>query len=217
MKTDSELQKDVMAELNWEPSVNAAEIGVEVKDGVVTLAGHVDSYLEKWGAERVAQRVSGVKAMAVEIDVKLPWSSKKSDAEIAHAVENVLQWMVYKPITPIKIMVENGWITLSGEVAWEYQRQAASNAVRHLMGVTGVSDQITLQARATSNTIKSEITAALNRSAKEDAKSIEVEVHGGDVTLSGKVNSWYERELAANSAWASPGVKSVSDKITIAY
>src|SRR5450755_4002741 len=145
MKTDAQLQQDVIAELNWEPSVNAAQIGVEVKDGIVTLAGHVSSYAEKYAAERAAQRVCGVKALAVEMNVNLPGSSKRIDADIARSAENVLEWMTYLPKDCVKVKVEGVWITLSGEVAWEYQRQAAVSAVRYLMGVTGVSDQIAIK------------------------------------------------------------------------
>lgn len=144
MKTDSQLRQDVNAELNWEPSVNAAHIGVEVKDGIVTLAGHVDSYAEKWSAERAAQRVSGVRALTIEMDVTLPGMSKRSDADIAHTAENVLEWTSVLPKDVVKIMVEGGRITLSGEVAWDYQRQAALNAVKHLMGVVGVTDEIVI-------------------------------------------------------------------------
>jgi osmotically-inducible protein OsmY len=217
MKTDLELKQDVIAELRWEPSVNAAQIGVEVKEGIVTLAGHVDSYTEKLHAERAAQRVAGVKGLAVEMDVKLPGSNKRTDADIARTAHNVLQWTTYLPPDAVRVKAENSWVTLSGEVEWDYQRQAAADAVRYLVGVTGVSDQITIKPSASSNAVKSEIEAALKRRAKTDAQLISVEVDGADVTLSGTVHSWSERELAADSAWASPGVRKVVDNITIAY
>ncbi len=217
MKTDTQLQQDVIAELKWEPSVNAAQIGVEVKDGIVTLAGHVNSYAEKWNAERAAQRVWGVKALAIEMDVTLPGSSKRNDADIARSAENVLEWTANLPKDCVKIMVENGWITLSGEVDWEYQRQAAVRAVRYLIGVTGVSDQITIKAKVASSAVKSDIEAALKRRAIDDAQNIAVEVRGTDVTLTGKVHSWSERELAEHAAWSTPGVRKVVDLITVAY
>ena len=216
MKTDLQLQQDVQAELKWEPSVNAAQIGVEVKDGVVTLAGHVSSYAEKYGAEHAAQRVSGVRALAIEMDVKLLGSSKRSDADIARTVENGLQWATFLPKDHVKVMVENGFVTLSGEVDWEYQRQAATGAVRYLMGVTGVSDQIVIKKpKVSSSAVKSDIEAALKRRATADAQKISVEVHGADVTLTGKVHSWSERDLARNSAWGTSGVQSVTDNMTV--
>jgi len=217
MKTDIQLKQDVNAELSWEPSVNAAEIGVEVKNGIVTLAGHVSSYAEKFGAERAAQRVAGVKALAVEIDVKLPGMSKRTDADIARSAENVLLWTSYLPKDAIKIKVESAWVTLTGEVTWDYQRKSALNAVRTLMGVAGVSDQIAIKAKTSASVIKSDIEAALQRRAKSDAQHISVDVLGGDVTLTGTVHSWSERELAANSAWMAPGVRSVVDNITVSY
>jgi len=215
MKTDTQLQQDVIAELKWEPSVNAAHIGVEVNDGVVTLAGHVSSFAEKWDAERAAQRVSGVRALAIEMDVKLIGSSERTDADIARSADNVLQCATYLPNNRVKIMVESGWITLSGDVDWEYQRQAASNGVRYLMGVTGMSNQIVIKPQVSLKAVKSDIEAALQRHAKADAKNISVEVQGADVTLSGNVHSWFERDVARNSAWSTPGVRNVVDNILI--
>ena len=217
MKTDTQVQQDVIAELKWEPSVNAAQIGVEVKDGIVTLAGHVSSYAEKLGAERAAQRVSGVKALAIEMDVKLSGSSKRTDADIAGSVENVLQWMTSLPKDGVKVMVEKGWVTLSGEVDWDYQRQDAARGVRHLMGVIGVSDQIAIKPKVSLSAVKSDIEAALKRRAKADAQRISVEIRGADVTLTGTVHSWSEREAARHAAWGTPGVRNVVDNITIAY
>ena len=217
MKTDTQLQHDVIAELKWEPSVNAAQIGVEVKNGIVTLAGHVSTYAEKWDAELAAQRVSGVKALAIEMDVKLAGSSKRTDADIAGSATNVLQWTSSVPKEGVKVMVESGWVTLSGEVDWAYQRQAAASAVRYLTGVTGVSDQIVIKPKVSLSAVKSDIEAALKRRAKADAQKISVEVKGGDVTLTGKVHSWAERDLATNSAWGTPGVRNVVDNMTVGY
>ena len=217
MKTDKQLQTDVIAELSWEPSVHAAEIGVEVKDGVVTLAGHVGSYAEKWNAERAAQRVSGVKALAVEMDVNLSALGKRSDADIARSAENVLSWAASVPDGAIKVMVEGGWITLSGAVDWQYQKQAASDAVRFLIGVQGVSDQIAIKPTVIMKAVKADIEAALNRRATRESKKISVKVDGADVTLTGTVHSYAERELATNSAWGTPGVRNVVDEMTLAY
>ena len=217
MKTDSQLQQDVSAELKWEPSIHAARIGVEVKDGVVTLAGQVDSYSEKWNAERAAQRVAGVKAITTELKVHLTGLSKRTDADVAEAVENVLEWTSSLPAGSIKVMVEGGWVTLSGDVDWQYQRQAATDSVRYLMGVTGVSDQISIKPSVTATAVKSDIEAALKRMSIADAKKITVAVHGSDVTLSGTVHSWDERDTATNSAWGTPGVRNVVDEMTLAY
>jgi len=215
MKTDQQVQQDVIAELRWEPSVNAANIGVEVKDGIVTLTGHVNSFAEKWDAERAAQRVVGVKALAIEMDVNLPGSSHRHDADIARAVENALEWSIYVPQDAIKVMVDHGHVTLKGEVQWEYQREAADKAVRYLMGVTGISDQITLKHGISSSVVKSDIEAALKRRAHDEAQNISVSVKGADVTLSGKVPSWADRILVRYSAWGTKGVLNVIDNLTV--
>ena len=217
MKTDAQLKQDIIAELSWEPSVNAAQIGVEVKDGIVTLAGHVDSYAEKWHAEKATQRVAGVKALAIEMDVKLPGSFQRNDADIARAAQNVLEWTTFLPSDAIQVKVEDGWITLSGQVEWDYKKQAAANAVRYLMGVKGVSSDITVKAAVSKDVVKADIEAALKRRAATDAQNVKVEVTGRDVTLSGKVHSWSERQLAANSAWATPGVRNVANNIAVSY
>lgn len=215
MKTDKQLQQDVTNELAWEPSVTATQIGVEVKDGIVTLAGHVGSYLEKWEAQRAAQRVSGVKALAVEMDVSLPGSSARNDVDIARAASNVLQWSTYFPEDQVKVLVENGWITLSGELDWEYQREAAETAVRGLLGVIGISNQIVLKSIATLRPDKSAIEAALKRRIHSDARHIKVDINGAAVTLSGTVHSWAERDAARNAAWSTAGVLNVSDSLNI--
>jgi osmotically-inducible protein OsmY len=216
MKTDTQLQTDVIDELNFEPSINAAQIGVVAKDGIVTLSGHVHSYSEKWNAERAALRVSGVKALAIEIEVNLLGLSKRTDTDIARAAENVLSWTTFLPNKSVQLIVEDGWITLSGEVEWEYQRAASVDAVRHLTGVTGVSDNITIKAQVNSTVVKSDIEASLKRRASREADEINVSVHGAVVVLTGKVHSWSERDLATHSAWCSPGVRNVEDKMTFA-
>ena len=217
MKTDTQLQSDVMAELKWDPSLNAAEIGVQVKNGVVTLSGHVDKYAEKWAAEKAAQKVTGVKALAVELNVTLPGSSNRSDADIARTAESVLEWTTNWPKDHIKVMVEKGWVTITGMVDYEYQRQLASSAVRHLMGVTGVSNQVTIKSKLTSSTVKSDIEAALKRRALTDAQEIMVTVNGSKVTLTGVVHSWSERDMVSDSVWNTPGVTDVNDNISVAY
>jgi len=217
MKTDKQLQTDVIAELSWGPSVHAAEIGVEVKEGVVTLAGHVRSYAEKWSAERAAQRVSGVKALAVEMDVKPSALGQRNDADIASSAKDMLSWATSVPDNAVKVLVEDGWITLSGAVDWQYHRQAASEAVRFLVGVKGVSDQIAIKPTVTMSAVKADIEAALNRRAARDVRKISVQVNGADLTLTGTVHSCAEREVATNSAWGTPGVRNVVDDMTRAY
>ena len=217
MKTDRQLQNDVMAELKWDPSINAAKIGVEVQDGIVTLSGHVDKYSEKWAAERAAQKVTGVKALAIELDVTLPGESNRSDSDIARTAEHVLEWTTHWPNDHVKVIVEKGWITLSGELDYAYQRQAVSSAVRHLMGVTGVSNQTVLKSTLTANSVKSDIEAALKRRALTDAQEIMVNVNGGKVTLTGVVLSWSERDMVNDSVWNTQGVTDVNDKISVAY
>lgn len=216
MKTDAQLKHDILSELEWEPSINASEIGVEVKDGVVTLAGHVDSYGEKWHAEKAVERVAGVRALAVEIAVKLPGSGMRSDTEIAHVAASALKWQTFLPEGAIQLMVESGWITLSGQVEWEYQRQAANTAVRHLAGVRGVNDEIVISAKVSGGDVKANIESALKRRAIVDGQNVSVTVDGAGVTLTGNVDSWTEREQASNSAWGTAGVERVVNNITVA-
>jgi len=217
MKTDAQLQKDVIAQLDWEPAIQATQIGVEVRDGIVTLAGEVATYSEKWYAERAAQRVSGVKALAIEMKVKLDGSSRRTDSDIAQSARNVLDWTTSVESSAVQVLVEGGWITLSGEVDWQYQKQAATDAVRSLMSVTGVSDQIGIKHKPMASIVKADIDAAIRRSAAQDSSEILVEVLGTDVTLTGRVHSWSERDLATDSAWSSPGVRNVIDKMTLSF
>jgi osmotically-inducible protein OsmY len=217
MKTDAQLQQDVIAELKWEPSVTSTDIGVEVKHGVVTLAGHVENFSEKWHAELAAQRVSGVRAVAVEIDVKLAaWGSKRTDSEIAQSAANALQWQVYlSDVDAVKVIVAKGWVTLSGTVEWDYQRTTAEAAVRYLVGVIGVSNNIIIKTTVSPMAVKADIEAALKRRAANEAHNILVVVDGGNVTLSGKVLTWTERDLARQAAWGTPGVKEVTDNLNV--
>lgn len=216
MKSDAQLQRDVLDELSWEPSVDAAHIGVSVKDGVVTLSGHVPSYAEKYGAELAARRVYGVKAVANELEVKLPGSSVRSDEDLAAAAVKALESNVFVPPNTIKPIVRDGWITLEGEVEWAYQRDAAESAVRYLSGVRGVTNAITIKPRVTPAEVKAKIEEALKRSAEMDARRIGVEVKDGQVILGGTVRSWTERDEAERAAWAAPGVRRVEDHITVA-
>lgn len=215
MRPDIQVQRDVLRELAWGRAVDTAQIDVEVMDGIVTLAGHVGSYAEKWDAERAVQRVPDVRALVVDLKVFLQRANLRDDAEIARLAENVLQRIPTLPRNGVKLMVENGWIILSGEVDWEYQRQAAAGGVRFLPGVVGVSDNIVVKPAVSLGSVKSRIEAALKRKAIADGQNIGVEVSGADVTLTGTVHNWLERELAAHSAWDTPGVRNVVDKLTV--
>ncbi len=215
MKTDAQLKKDVSAELEWDPSINASQVGVAVKEGVVTLTGHLDTFAEKHAIERAAQRVRGVKAVAVELDVKLEPGHKRSDSEIAAAAEAALAWHALVPAERIQIRVERGWVTLQGEVDWDYQRRQADKAVRPLVGVVGVSNAIVLKTGSTPADVAQRIRDALTRHAEHEAKHIEVIVDGATVTLRGDVDSWGERAAASGAAWSARGVSSVVNELRV--
>lgn len=215
MKTDAQLKKDVTAELEWDPSINASHVGVAAADGVVTLTGHLNTYAEKYAIERAVQRVQGVKAVALELDVVLEPGHKRSDSEIANAVESALQWHTLVPAERIQVKVEKGWVTLKGEVDWEYQRQNAEKAVRPLTGVVGLSNAITLKPSVTPTKVADRIRDALARHAEREARHIEVMASGSAVTLRGTVDSWAERNAAFGAAWSAPGVLSVVNEIRV--
>ena len=215
MKSDSQLKQDVSTELDWDPSINASQVGVAVKDGVVTLSGHLDTYAEKHAVERAAQRVHGVKAIAVELDVKLAPSHQRSDSEIAAAAESALKWHSLVPAERLQVKVEKGWVTLNGEVDWEYQRRSAEKAIRPLTGVIGLSNAVTLRPSTSPANVANRIRDALTRHAEHEAKHIEVIVNGSVVTLRGKVDSWPERTAAYGAAWSAPGVMSVVNELTV--
>jgi len=214
-ETDATLQEAVLAELAWEPSVTAAHIGVTARDGVITLLGHVQRFAEKQAARSAALRVRGVKAVAEEIEVKLPFDVKRSDDDIARAAIDRLAWDSTLPKDAVKMTVENGWLTLTGEVRWHFEQEAAAQDVRHLWGVVGVSNQITLKPRVNTYNLTSDISTALHRSWFEPA-GIKVSADGGKVTLTGQVKSWSERELAGSTAWAAPGATDVENYLVIA-
>ncbi|HLF55456.1 MAG TPA: BON domain-containing protein [Thermoanaerobaculia bacterium] len=213
---DKQLQKDVLNEVDWEPSVHAEDIGIAVKDGVVTLSGSVGTYAEKLAAERAAKRVRGVKAVAVDIEVKVPSMLRRSDTDIAKAAVDALAWDVEVPHEKLKVKVENGWITLDGEVDWAYQKDAAARAVRNLAGVRGLTNMVTLKPHVETAEIKRRLNDAFKRNAELEAKSIRVDTTDGKVALWGKVHSWQQHDEATQIVWSAPGVIEVEDHLTIA-
>lgn len=214
MTDDKHLKQAVLDELKWEPSVNAAHIGVTAKDGVITLNGHVETYWEKSAAEKAAKRVKDVKAIAEEIEVRLPFTVTHGDEEIAAAAVGRLAWDSSVPPDCVKAKVENGWVTLTGEVDWRFQHEAAAEDVRSLWGVKGVSNEIRIRAKPDTGAIREKIITALDRSWFDPAL-INVSADGGKVKLTGKVNSWYERDEAGFAAWAAPGTTAVVNDISV--
>lgn len=215
MKTDSEIKKDVLAELEWDPEINAANVGVAVKDGVITVSGHLDTYSEKFSIERALRRVDGVRAIAMEVDVVLSPEHRRSDSEIATAAAQALKWQARLPDGRLRVSVEHGWVHLSGEVDWEFQRRAAEKAVRPLTGVVGVSNEVTLASKAMPADLSQRISQALQRQALREAKRVEVAVDGTKVTLRGQVHSWQERDAVQGAVWAAPGVRTVVNELHV--
>lgn len=215
MKTDAQLQRDVIDELRWEPSVTEKEIGVAVRDGVITLSGSVPTFAEKYAAEQAVERVSGVRAIADELEVRLPSLYRRGDTDIAHTVVNALTWDVSVPDERITSRVADGWVTIEGEVEWRFQKDAATHAVRNLAGVRGVSNMIRVAPRVSPYEVSEHIKDALRRNAELDASRIAVDASGGRVTLRGSVRSWSERTDVERAAWSAPGVTDVVDQMSI--
>jgi osmotically-inducible protein OsmY len=214
-KTDLQLKNDIEEELRWDPKVNAAQIGVSVDKGAVSLLGSVDTYAEKWAAEDATKRVAGVRAVAQDLTVKILVDHKRSDSDIAASIQHALKWDVYVPKT-VTAKVHGGMVTLEGQVTWNFQRDAAERATRYLTGVVSVNNAVTLKPQVSPAQVKEKVAAALQRQATADAKSITVDALGGKVTLSGQASSWQSIEDAANAAWAAPGVTDVVDQVRVA-
>jgi len=215
MRSDSEIERDVKDELQWDPDIDATDIAVSVKKGVVTLAGFVKSYTDKYEAEAAAKRVAGVVGVANDLEVRMPSVDERPDPDIARDAVAAIKSQLPISSENIKVIVKNGWVTLEGEAEWQYQRQTAENAVRRIKGVKGVSNTILLKPRVEPTEVKRKIQDALRRSAEIDANRITVEAHGGEVVLKGSVRSWIEREEAERAAWAAPGVTKVEDRIVV--
>jgi osmotically-inducible protein OsmY len=215
MKTDDEIKRDVEAELRWDPDIDATDIAVSVKGGVVTLAGFVPSYLQKFEAEKDAKRVQGVVGVANDLEVRLPTADQRPDPDIARDAVEALKMQLPYSYQNLKVIVRDGWITLEGEAEWNYQKEKAEMSVRGVKGVKGVINTITLKPKIAAEEIKRKIEEAFKRSAEVDAKNIQVEATDGEVVLKGTVHSWFEREQAERAAWQAPGVKRVEDRIVI--
>lgn len=215
MKTDLQLKSDVQSELLWDPLVPEAKIGVAVNEGVVTLTGHLDSYAEKVAAKRATERVLGVKAIAMEIEVIPAGVHQRSDTEIALAAEHALNWNTSVPQDRVKVAVEKGWVTLSGELDWNFQRRAVERMVRPLKGVVGITDNIKLKATPAPENLKERIQEALTRQVAREVRRIDVTVDGSKVTMTGRVHSWAERNAAEGATWSAPGVSHVINLLTV--
>jgi osmotically-inducible protein OsmY len=215
MPSDADLKNDVLAELAWDPVARTAPVALIVQDGVVTLSGHPASYAQKHAIERAVQRVKGVKALAVEMTVKLPDDHERTDGEIALAAEHALLWNVLVPDDKIRVMVESGCVTLSGQVEWQYQRQAADDSVRDLLGVRSLANQVVVRPKFTPADIQAKIESALQRQAQREARNILILANGAEVTLRGTVHSWAERRAAEGAAWSAPGVAHVVNNLLV--
>ena len=217
MKSDSEIEQDVEDELKWDPDLDATDIGVSVKKGVVALTGFVKSFLDRYEAEAAAKRVAGVVGVANDIEVRIPNADERPDPDIARDAVSALKIQLPISSEHIKVIVKSGWVTLEGQVEWQYQKHSAESAVRRIKGVKGVTNSISLKPRAEPSEIKGKIVGAFKRSAEVDANRIQVEANGGEVILKGSVRSWSEREEAERVAWSAPGVTRVEDRIVVSH
>lgn len=215
MKTDDEIKRDVEAEIRWDPDIDATDIAVSAKNGVVTLMGFVPSYLQKYEAENDVKRVQGVVGVANDLQVRLPSTDQRADPDIARDAVAALKIQLPYSYQNLKVLVRDGWITLEGEAEWNYQKEKAEMSVRNVKGAKGVINSITVKPKIAAQEIKRKIEEAFKRSAEVDANAIQVEASDGEVVLKGTVHSWFEREQAERAAWQAPGVKRVEDRIVI--
>lgn len=216
MRSDSEIERDVKEELKWDPDLDATDIGISVSKGVVTLTGFVKSYLDRYEAETAVKRVAGVIGVANDLEVRIPSVDERPDPEIARDAVAALKTQLPYSSEHIKVIVKNGWVTLEGQVEWQYQKTTAENAVRRIKGVKGVTNSIMLKPRVQPTELKNKILEAFKRNAEVDANRIQIEANGSEVILKGSVRSWIEREEAERVAWSAPGVTKVEDRIVVA-
>lgn len=213
--SDKSIRQNVIDELDFEPSIDAANIGVAVENGIVTLTGHVGSYTERMAAEKAAQKVRGVRGVVEEIKVRFGGQAPPRDEDLAQRAVQLLDWSATVPKGAVQVKVQDGWVTLNGHVEWQYQKEEAHAALKRMSGVAGIINLIEVQPRVSAADVRNKIEAALKRSAELEAGAIRVTVNDSKVTLEGKVHAWYERQLAENAAWSAPGVRTVVDNLTL--
>lgn len=212
---DKLIRQDVIDELDFEPSIDAANIGVAVENGIVTLTGHVGTYAQRVAAEKAVRRVRGVRGVVEEMKVRLAGETPPRDEDLAQRAVQMLDWSATVPKKTVQVQVQDGWVTLTGRVEWQYQKEEAYRSIRRLAGVAGIINKIEVAPKASAPQVQSKIEAALKRNAELEANAIKVTVKDAKVTLEGKIHAWYERELAENAAWSAPGVRAVEDRLTL--